>query len=163
MKKQKTVLEWLETIADPKIREAAISQTWEEKKHYIVDSLAKAIWHFNSWDETKGGRAYWESVWMDAANGDLETREVPNDETKVFTFPESEYTKTEKDGVITLTPRKKKLFIEVYLNGIGKVCSSRPYQSLEELEEYKAGSEEYPNTTHLGIVEFEYEPKNVGE
>ena len=91
--KKKPIREWLETIADPTIREAAISQINENWYHWpkngMVKRLADALFHFNDWEATKEGYVCWDEIQNLALKGKIETREVEAPEMKEGYIPYS--------------------------------------------------------------------------
>jgi len=73
---ERPVIEWLNTIADPIVRESAIRQC--TNPYVIVSRLAGAIENFvDLWANTKEGRSYWGKIWISARDGELPTVEIP--------------------------------------------------------------------------------------
>lgn len=68
---ERPVIEWLRTIADPIVRESAISKC--ANPNLIVERLAKAIYLFSIWDETREGYKHWNDMWFKASRGELAT------------------------------------------------------------------------------------------
>ena len=74
----KTIRQWLETIADKEIREAAI-QNWENDTFYkgpkdlIVKSVREAIAYGFWWHEAPQGCSYWQDINAKFLNGTLKT------------------------------------------------------------------------------------------
>ena len=105
--KKKPIREWLETIADPTIREAAISQIDENWYHWpkngMVKRLADALFHFNDWEATKEGYVCWDEIQNLALKGQLETREVEAPEMKKGYIPYS--TEQEREWAIAQAER----------------------------------------------------------
>ena len=165
----KTIKEWLETIADPIIRERALSQINKNRSHWpedgMVYSLDDALDAFNVWCETEEGDNYWYKIWLSAIDGKLETREAPEEKPEINTakgnfnswyYNQDKYTKTEQgDGTIILKPKKKvKVWIEVGL--VNDVTYILRHSSKKELEESIELGKQH-NETLLEVIEREYE------
>jgi hypothetical protein len=89
---EKTVIEWLETIADNEIREKAINYLLSDiafkSRDNNQENLMSAINSFH-WRQTKEGYDYWSQIQCLAVNGQLPTREVDQvDEVKEKTIEE---------------------------------------------------------------------------
>lgn len=57
-----TIEKWLQRIADPVIRESALSQMDEWKKDCLCDNIGCAILRFKYWEETEEGWSYWHAI-----------------------------------------------------------------------------------------------------
>lgn len=130
---EKPIKEWLETIADPTIREAAISQINEDWKNWPEDGMVYRLSHalsgFNNWRETEEGDLYWSEIYTKALKGQLKlkttkklekmkiTELTTGDTVTLDNGVSYKFTKS-LDGSIFLVPfEDKRCTVEIWYNG----------------------------------------------
>lgn len=173
---KKPIQQWLETIADPTIREVAISQIDEGNKYWpkdgMVEGLHDALAFFNDWKKTKEGEDYWNKIHNKWIIGQLETREVEatelekpfsswyGEEKLGFSYDMDKLTPEYKeDGTIILKPKKKaKIWVVIMQIPSGDLEAA----SYNEYKEVLSAKEDLTNHGFkiLEVVEREYEIEN---
>jgi len=71
----RTVKQWLESIADEKVRRKAIGYTSRLSGDREKSSLYFSIVNAFFWDDTEEGHKYWQRIANDARSGTLKTIE----------------------------------------------------------------------------------------